>query len=55
MRIDGVGRIASPDLYTCFPVEIAGLKSPFIALLDRLRVLDVNQNRQVLGSLTTKQ
>jgi mRNA interferase MazF len=35
--------ITSPDLYPRFAAGVAGLSSPSIALLDQVRVLDVNR------------
>lgn len=47
--------MTSPDLYPRFPAGIAGLRSPSIALLDQLRVLDVNRIVEYRGSLTADQ
>ncbi|MEH1906366.1 MAG: type II toxin-antitoxin system PemK/MazF family toxin [Nostoc sp.] len=44
--------IASPDLYPRFAAGVAGLSSPSIALLDQVRVLDVNRIIDYRGSLT---
>ncbi|MHC5761592.1 type II toxin-antitoxin system PemK/MazF family toxin [Nostoc sp.] len=44
--------IASPDLYPRFAAGVAGLSSPSIALLDQVRVLDVNHIVDYRGSLT---
>ena len=44
--------IASPDLYPRFAAGVAGLSSPSIALLDQVRVLDVNRIVDYRGSLT---
>jgi mRNA interferase MazF len=46
---------ASPNLYPRFPAGVAGLRSPSIALLDQLRVLDVNRIVAYRGSLTPEQ
>ena len=47
--------INSPDLYPRLAVGVAGLKSPSIALLDQVRVLDVNRIVAYRGSLTPDQ
>jgi len=47
--------IASPDLYPRFATGVAGLKSPSIALLDQIRVLDINRIVNYRGSLTPEQ
>ncbi|MBN3894818.1 MAG: type II toxin-antitoxin system PemK/MazF family toxin [Nostoc sp. NOS(2021)] len=44
--------IASPDLYPRFAAGVGGLSSPSIALLDQVRVLDVNRLVDYRGSLT---
>ncbi|MEH2218790.1 MAG: type II toxin-antitoxin system PemK/MazF family toxin [Nostoc sp.] len=44
--------ITSPDLYPRFAAGVAGLSSPSIALLDQVRVLDVNRIVDYRGSLT---
>jgi mRNA interferase MazF len=44
--------LASPDLYPRFPAGVAGLRSPSIALLDQVRVIDVNRIVAYRGSLT---
>lgn len=41
--------IASPDLYPRFPAGVAGLRKPSIALLDQLRVVDVNRIVEIGG------
>lgn len=43
--------IASPNLYPRFAAGVAGLRSPSIALLDQVRVLDVNRLIDYRGSL----
>jgi mRNA interferase MazF len=43
--------ITSPDLYPRFAAGVAGLSSPSIALLDQVRVLDVNRLIDYRGSL----
>ncbi|MBD2243966.1 type II toxin-antitoxin system PemK/MazF family toxin [Nostoc sp. FACHB-888] len=45
--------IASPDLYPRFAAGVAGLRSPSIALLDQVRVLDFNRIVDYRGSLTS--
>ncbi|GAX43287.1 hypothetical protein NIES4075_43000 [Tolypothrix sp. NIES-4075] len=45
----------SPDLYLRFAAGVARLKSPSIALLDQLRVLDANRIVAYRGSLTPEQ
>ena len=47
--------VASPDLYPRFAPGVAGLRPPSIALLDRVRVLDVNRIVDYRGSLTPEQ
>ena len=45
----------SPKLYPVFPVGIAGLKSPSIALLDQIRAIDAKRIIHYRGSLTVEQ
>jgi mRNA interferase MazF len=45
----------SPNLYPVFSAEVAGLKSPSIALLDQIRAIDARRIINYRGSLTTKQ
>ena len=45
----------SPNLYPVFSAGIAGLKSPSIALLDQIRVIDARRIVNYRGSLTTEQ
>jgi mRNA interferase MazF len=45
----------SPDLYPVFSAEVAGLKSPSIALLDQIRAIDARRIVNYRGSLTTEQ
>ncbi|OUL17651.1 transcriptional regulator [Nostoc sp. T09] len=46
---------ASPDLYPRFATGVARLRSPSIALLDQIRVLDVNRIVDYRGSLTPEE
>lgn len=41
----------SPDLYPRFATGVGGLSSPSIALLDQVRVLDINRIAAYRGSL----
>lgn len=47
--------INSPYLYPYFAAGIAKLSSPSIALLDQIRVLDVNRIVDYRGSLTPEE
>lgn len=46
---------SSPNLYPVFSAGIVGLKSPSIALLDQIRVIDTRRIVNYRGSLTTEQ
>ncbi len=47
--------IDSPNLYPLFAAGVGGLRSPSIALLDQVRVLDVNRIVDFRGSLTPEE
>ena len=47
--------IASPDLYPRFSTGVADLRSPSLALIDQVRVLDVDRIVKYRGSLTSEQ
>ncbi|MUG98660.1 type II toxin-antitoxin system PemK/MazF family toxin [Scytonema sp. UIC 10036] len=47
--------LSSPHLYPRFPIGVAQLRTPSIALLDQVRVIDVNRIVAYRGSLTPDQ
>ncbi|CBN55828.1 Transcriptional modulator of MazE/toxin, MazF (fragment) [Kamptonema sp. PCC 6506] len=45
----------SPDLYPRFPAGTGGLRQASIALLDRIRMLDITRISEYWGRLTPEQ
>jgi mRNA interferase MazF len=47
--------IKSPSLYPRFPVGVAGLRSPSIALIDQVRALDISRIVAYRGTLSPQE